>query len=135
MELFADFFADAREGLATGAVRGPEVVVAINAWQVGGQRLAHGFALGFGGCGCWGGSVPGSLVLQIGICQDGIEQHGLRAAVQALSRSAKAPALQACDLEVQRFDPGLAELDLGLLSVVSQRTNLATRPRFDGWRS
>ena len=35
-------------------------------------------------------------------------------AVQALAGRAEAPALQACDLEVQRLDPGLLELDLGL---------------------
>jgi hypothetical protein len=122
VELLADLFADAFEGLTTGAVRGGDVVVAINARQVGGQRLAHGFALGSGRCRRRLGALLGGLVLQRGIAQDGIEQHGLRAAVDALGRSAEAPALQARDLEVQCFVPGLLELDLGLhaLNQISQ---------------
>ena len=114
VELFADFFADAREGLAASAVRGTEVVVAVNARQVGGQRLAHGFALAAGRCRWFGRRGLGGCVLSCGIDQDGIEQRGLRAAVQALGRAAEAPSLQAGDLSVARFVPGSLELDLDL---------------------
>ena len=86
VELLADLFADALEGLATGAVRGPDVVVAIDARQVGGQRLAHGFAFDTWRCGRRLVRLLGGRVFERGVGQDGVEQHGLGAGVQALGR-------------------------------------------------
>ena len=90
VELLADLLADALEGLAAGAVRGPDVVVVIDARQVGRQRLAHGLALdargsarrsSLGGIGGLSG-----LVFERSVEQDGVEQHGLGAGLKALGR-------------------------------------------------
>ena len=114
VELLADLLADAPISLAAGAVRGTEVVVVIDARQVGGQCLAHGFALDTWRCGRRFVRLLGGRVFERGVAQDGVEQHGLGAGVQALGRRAEAPTLQTRDLEVQCLDPGLLELEFGL---------------------
>ena len=79
--------------------------------QVGGRRLTHGFALDPGRCGRWGGLALGGLVLERGVGQDGVKQHGR---LQTLGRRAEAPAIEAGDLSIARLVPCLLELDLGL---------------------
>jgi len=117
VELLADLFADALERLAAGAVAGLDFVVVIDARQVGREGLAHGTARlhgrhRWGGWQCRAGGSGGVFLARIG--HDEIEQHGLGAVVQALAGRPKAPALQACDLEVQRLDLGLLELHIRL---------------------
>jgi hypothetical protein len=46
VQLLADLFADALQGLTAGAVGLGDLVVVLDAGQAGGQRLAHGLALG-----------------------------------------------------------------------------------------
>jgi hypothetical protein len=46
VQLLADLFADALEGLTAGAMGLRDLVVVLHAGQAGGQRLAHGLALG-----------------------------------------------------------------------------------------
>mmetsp|Transcript_39082 Transcript_39082/g.91536 ORF Transcript_39082/g.91536 Transcript_39082/m.91536 type:complete len:338 (+) Transcript_39082:3007-4020(+) len=112
IQLLADLFADAFERLSAGAVRLLDLVVTVDARQARGQGLANRLALGWR---CRGlARLLSRDVLEQGIGQDGVEQHGLRAGAQALAGRAEAPALQACDFEVQRRVPGLLELQIGL---------------------
>lgn len=113
VELLADLLTNALERFAAGAVGGLDLVVALDARQARGQRLAHGLALGTRR-GRRRDLVPGRLILERGVGHDGVEQHGLRRVVQALAGLAEAPALQARDLEVQRLVPGLLEPELDL---------------------
>ena len=53
-------------------------------------------------------------VFQRRVGQDLIEQHRLRAGVQALAGGAKAPALEPRDFEVQGINSGLLELEFAL---------------------
>ena len=120
VELLADLFAHALERLAAGAVGGNGLVVVIDAWQVVGQSLAHGAAWRDGwhcraGRQCLAGGSGGVFLARVG--HDQIEQHGLSAPVQTLAGRAEAPVLQARDLEAQRFDLGLLELQLGVLAL------------------
>ena len=46
VQLLADLFADALEGLTAGAVGLGDLVAVLDAGQACGQRLAHGLALG-----------------------------------------------------------------------------------------
>jgi hypothetical protein len=114
VELLADLFANTLERFAAGAVGGFDLVMPVDARQARGQCLAHGLAFGTRRCGRRFDLVLGRTVFEHGVGQDGVEQHGLRRAVQALAGGAEAPALQARDLEVQRLVPGLLEPELGL---------------------
>ena len=75
VELLADLFADALEGLAAGAVGRVDLVVMIYAWQARGQRLANRLALGTRRPGRWLGLLRCSAVLEQGVGHDGVEQH------------------------------------------------------------
>jgi hypothetical protein len=114
VELLADLLADALEGLAAGAVRLVDLVVVLDARQLLGQRLAYRRAPGARRGVRRRLAVASREVFEGGVGQDALEQHGLRARRQALAGRAEAPALQARDLEVQRFDLGPLELDLAL---------------------
>jgi hypothetical protein len=46
VQLLADLSADALDGLAAGAMGLRDLVAVLDAGQAGGQRLAHGLALG-----------------------------------------------------------------------------------------
>ncbi len=122
VELLADFLAYALERLAAGAVGGIDFVVVIDARQVGWEGFAHGTARrnrrhrrGGWQCRAGGENCGGVFLARIG--HDQIEQHGLGAVVQALAGRPEAPALEACDLEVQRLDLGSIELQLGVLAL------------------
>jgi hypothetical protein len=130
VELLADLFADALEGLATLAVRLVDLVVTLDARQARGQRLAYRLALGLHRRrGLRLALLLGRAVFERGVGQDAIEQHRLRGRVQALAGRAEAPALQARDLEVQRLVPGLVELQLALqpLDQIAQLLHRALR--------
>ena len=91
------------------------LVVALDARQARGQRLAYRLALGLRRRrGLLLDLLFGRAILERGVDQDAIEQHLLRGRVQTLAGRTEAPALQTCDLDVQRLDPGLLELELGL---------------------
>ena len=112
--MLADLLADALEGLAAGAVRLLNFVVMLDARQARGQRLAYRLAFGAPRRARLLVLVLGGLVFERGVGQDGVEQHHLRARLQALAGRAEAPALEARDLEVQRLDPDLLELEFAL---------------------
>lgn len=122
VELLADLFADALEGLTAGAVRLLDLVVTLDARQVRGQCLAHRLTLDARGGRRRLDLVQGGEVFEQRVGQEGVEQHRLGRGIQALAGRAEAPALEARDLKVQRLDPGLAELELGLqaLDPISQ---------------
>jgi hypothetical protein len=46
VQLLADLLADALDGLAAGAVGLGDLVAVLDTGQAGGQRLAHGLAIG-----------------------------------------------------------------------------------------
>jgi hypothetical protein len=114
VQLLADLFADALEGLPAGAVGLGDLVAVLDTGQACRQRLAHGLTLGARvGCNRLV-DILGRPVLKRGVGQDGVKQHRLRAGVQALAGGAKAPALESRDLEVQGINSGLLELEFAL---------------------
>ena len=122
VELLAHVLANALQRLAAGAALAIHLVVNLGALQAGGQLAAHGPAWrGLGGLHRNRRQRPALVlrgrVLGPGVCNDGVEQHPLRARLQALAGRAEAPVLQARQLEHQRLDLGPIELQLGLQPV------------------
>ena len=69
-----------------------------------------------------GGRIPAELWA---VAVDMAKVHGLY-------RMSKELRLDYCGLK-RRLEGAGGDVQPGLLAVVSQRTNLAARPRFDGW--
>ena len=114
IELFADLFADAFEGLPAAAVGLLEFVVMINAGQVLGQRLTHRRAFGPGCTGCRLCGLFGRRILKSRVGQDVVKQYGLGAGVQAFAGGTEASFLEPGDFEVQGLNAGLTELEFAL---------------------
>jgi hypothetical protein len=113
VELFADLFADALQGVALGAGGRVDLVMVLNALQLAGQGLALGTGVWL--LGLWSAGLIGSAVFALGLLNQqnlrlGIKELAL--CVQALAAFAKAPLLQTGQLKSEGLVFGLLEFEL-----------------------